>query len=314
MRVRRLSPAGRRTDAGGKCSRLPLPTHVRALFPTHPPPPSIDARVSDLPGGRRGMGNEPQRRVLRNTALFKVPVVLLGLTASVLVWSVVRVNVPASAGDSWPWKLELLDVQSATTATTVTAGLIFARAQYASAVRPMIGWVGYVVEVSELSEPLAWTVRLVNGAGAAAQIHDPMYRVVLRGDRQRGARVAASRWMSRDEAVSVLGGAGARGGLLAAGARAVLSALQLQSEARDTRPLHPSGHGRDRGPPDPGGCHGPGRGHASTGRSLPRGSRSGSRVPESGLTPGRPSRRSVTTRSGAHRGASRDTASEHETV
>jgi len=154
------------------------------------------------------MDNEPQRRVLRNTALFKVPVTLLGLAALVLVWSVVRVNVPASARDSWPWKLELLDVQSATTATTVTAGLIFARAQYASAVRPMIGWVGYVVAVSELTEPLAWMVRLVNGTGAAAQIHDPKYRVVLRGDRQPGARVAASAWMSRDDAVSVLGEAG----------------------------------------------------------------------------------------------------------
>ncbi|WP_435221234.1 hypothetical protein [Streptomyces sp. Tue6028] len=155
------------------------------------------------------MESEPQRRVLRNTALFKVPVVLLGLTASMLVWSVVRANVPASARGSWPWKLALLDVQSATTATTVTAGLIFARAQYASAVRPMIGWVGYVVEVAELSESFAWMVRLVNGAGAAAQIHDPKYRVVLRGDAEpQGVRVAASSWMSRDEAVVALGTVG----------------------------------------------------------------------------------------------------------
>ncbi|MFJ4889133.1 hypothetical protein ACIP5U_04140 [Streptomyces sp. NPDC088788] len=155
------------------------------------------------------MGNEPQRRVLRNTALFKVPVILLALTAAALIWSVVRANVPHSARDSWPWKLALLDVQSATTATTVTAGLIFARAQYASAVRPMIGWVGYVVEVRELSESLAWMVRLVNGAGAAAQIHDPKYRVLLRnGDPRPGVRVAASDWMTRDEAVVVLGTVG----------------------------------------------------------------------------------------------------------
>ncbi|MFK0117236.1 hypothetical protein [Streptomyces sp. NPDC090994] len=118
-------------------------------------------------------------------------------------------NLPSSVRSSWPWKLQLLDTQSATTATTIAASLVFARAQYASVVRPMLGWTGNVVEVAGRSSELAWVVRLVNGTSTAAQVKIADYRVTLNPTAHTSPPVRNPP-MSRDEAISFLESAGLR--------------------------------------------------------------------------------------------------------
>ncbi|WP_326594590.1 hypothetical protein [Streptomyces sp. NBC_01803] len=141
-------------------------------------------------------------RVRRNPLFFTVPIILLALAALLLVWEIVTSNLPLSMRSSWPWKLKLLDVQSATAATTIAAGLAFARAQYASAVRPILGWQGRVVKTTGLSSELVWRVSLVNGASAVAMIHSPYYRITLRAAANSSCR--DSSWIPRGEAISFL--------------------------------------------------------------------------------------------------------------
>lgn len=108
----------------------------------------------------------------------------------------------------WPWKLQLLDIQSATTATTIAAGLVFARAQFASAVRPMAGWTGRVVEVRGFSSKLVWLVRLVNEASAPANFHTPKYCVCLGSESAQKPQNQDHAWISRPEAIALLDSAG----------------------------------------------------------------------------------------------------------
>jgi hypothetical protein len=91
-----------------------------------------------------GLGVDPEAhvRVHRNFLYFVVPIILFGFSAAFLGWSILRLNLPSALLSKWPWRVQLLDVESATTATTIAGGLIFARAQYATSVRPMIGWTG----------------------------------------------------------------------------------------------------------------------------------------------------------------------------
>ncbi|MBT2368440.1 hypothetical protein J7E88_24725 [Streptomyces sp. ISL-10] len=116
-------------------------------------------------------------------------------------------NLPVSIRSSWPWKLQMLDTQSATAATTIAASLVFARAQYASVVRPMLGWTGSVVEVAGRSDELAWRVRLLNGASAASRINITGYRVIL-NPAVHPSTPASDSWLSREEAISCLRSAG----------------------------------------------------------------------------------------------------------
>lgn len=153
------------------------------------------------------MRGESQVRVRRNALFFTVPLILLGLSTSLLLWVIVTQNLPASIRSSWPWKLQMLDTQSATAATTIAASLVFARAQYASVVRPMLGWTGSVVEVAGRPNELAWQVRLVNGASAASRISITDYRVIL-NPAVLASRPVSDSWLSREEAISCLRSAG----------------------------------------------------------------------------------------------------------
>jgi hypothetical protein len=103
-----------------------------------------------------------------------MPLALFGLTLFLLGWAVVRLNLPAATRASWPWKLQLLDVQSATTAATIAGGLIFARAQYAAAVRPAISWSGGWDKGN-------WIVRLSNGSPIPSYFLYLQYRIESEG-------------------------------------------------------------------------------------------------------------------------------------
>lgn len=150
---------------------------------------------------------EAHVRVHRNFLYAVVPVILFGLSAVLLAWSILRLNLPVRFLSKWPWRIQLLDVQSAATVATITGGLIFARAQYATSVRPMIGWTGRVVKTRGFSSRLVRVVRLVNGSTFPAVFHAPSYRVILKIDHGR-QRQEEELWISRTGAIELLDAAG----------------------------------------------------------------------------------------------------------
>jgi len=98
----------------------------------------------------------------------------------------------------------MLDLDSATTLATIAGGLVFARAQYAAAVRPMISWVGSIVKSEQLSDELVWLVRAVNGSSNPAVFSCSEYCVRLVRDSGDGSL----EWVSRTEVIRRLNDAG----------------------------------------------------------------------------------------------------------
>lgn len=159
------------------------------------------------------MQTRVQTRVHRNTLFFIVPIVLFVISFLLLLWSIIRLNISDSVRAEWPWKVQFLDIQSATTAATISGGLVFARAQYATAVRPMISWMSSIVEAEELSSELVWVVRVVNGSTSAAFFHSPEFCVVLNQKSSDDPDQADQKWISYDEAVALLDANGVRHGV-----------------------------------------------------------------------------------------------------
>jgi len=109
------------------------------------------------------------------------------LFALVMGWEVIRVNLPGPWLKHWPWRLRLVGIAPSVTLTGVFAGLLFARSQYASSVRPFIGWRGSTGSTSEsLGSDCAWTVKLVNAGPGQAIVEEFTYS--LRGRRPAGCR------------------------------------------------------------------------------------------------------------------------------
>lgn len=121
-----------------------------------------------------------------------------------LLWSIVRANIPSSIITEWPWRLQLLDIGSATTMTTVTAGLVLARAQFATAVRPIPLYTGRVVRIDHFSSRYAWVVRLENGSTSPARFHRLEYQVSLRHSFAEKFRDSSDHWVNREEAIGLL--------------------------------------------------------------------------------------------------------------
>jgi hypothetical protein len=127
-----------------------------------------------------------------------------------LLWAIIRQNLPASLISGWPWKIQLLDIQSASTAATITGGLILARAQYANTVRPMIGWTGNHVDVAGYAEKAIWLVTVGNGCATPAYFQAEAYRVLLKTHGNSKPADDAPQWMTRDDAIGLLSTAGLR--------------------------------------------------------------------------------------------------------
>ncbi len=81
-----------------------------------------------------------QRTVRRRRAFFALPVAAVSVAATLLLWETVRLNVPAGAATGRPWRLRILDLESAATIVTFLGLFLITRAQYAQTVRPAIGW------------------------------------------------------------------------------------------------------------------------------------------------------------------------------
>lgn len=158
--------------------------------------------------GDRGSQVETQQRVVRRNWIFwRMLVGLAAVAVLLFVYTIVQQNLAESAQAPDTGPIRLLDIQSATTALLATVGALLARAQYATAVRPMIGFQGRAVRgLTPDPAQLAWASRISNGAQDAATIEAVRYSVRYVGQDP----AAASAWMDLDEMKTELTGAGLR--------------------------------------------------------------------------------------------------------
>ena len=142
---------------------------------------------------------------MKRSGVFSTLLASLGAVALLLLLhSIIRENVPAEWRQTWPWKLKLLDLQSATTAVIGTLGAYLARAQYARAVRPAIGYFGRVTDDVAPHGKLAWTCHLINGAQDLATVTAVSYVVRLSSAGAGAPADDEPRWMAYQETISAI--------------------------------------------------------------------------------------------------------------
>ncbi|MFM9594311.1 hypothetical protein ACKI1J_20410 [Streptomyces scabiei] len=104
--------------------------------------------------------------------------------------------------DSWPWKLRLLDVQSAVAAVLASGGASLARAQYARTIRPVLNYFGRAYPDFAPHGQLAWVCHLLNSGQDAAVVTDTSYWIAFTpAARARGAG-DSSGWLQHQAAVA----------------------------------------------------------------------------------------------------------------
>lgn len=123
-------------------------------------------------------GQELTRKIGRSFVLFKIPMGLVVLLFLMLLWETVRMNLEPSVRDSGIWHLTILDRASAANLLAVAMGLTFARAQYARAVRPLIGWTAQA-QGNEfgMNGRHIWHVEMRNGGTHSAAVDEVSYRL-----------------------------------------------------------------------------------------------------------------------------------------
>ncbi|MER5276957.1 hypothetical protein ABT025_14510 [Streptomyces sp. NPDC002809] len=148
---------------------------------------------------------ETAQQVVRRNGLFsRLLLALAGVALLLLCYSVVRENLPDRLTATWPWKLRLLDVQSATTAAVGTLGVSLARAQYARAVRPALGHFGRAMAGLAPGGRLAWGCHLINGAQDVAITQDISYQVRFTESSAPAGGRGVSEWGSSQEATAAI--------------------------------------------------------------------------------------------------------------
>ncbi|MGK5684769.1 hypothetical protein [Actinoplanes sp. URMC 104] len=132
--------------------------------------------------------DSPDQRVThRRRAFFLVPVIATSVAGGLLLWEVVRQNLPADVVAHWPWKLEVFDLESGATIVTVLAILLYTRAQYAETVRPVIGSALQLASPFEQGsdvdgqEPVL-KLSIFNGGGGVAVVQSCTYRIARNED------------------------------------------------------------------------------------------------------------------------------------
>jgi hypothetical protein len=129
-----------------------------------------------------------QRVVRRNRVFVLLPALAVLVSSIVLVWEIVRSNLPQSMLPALPWRLRILDIQSATTAVTVFGALLVARLQYARTVRPALGWRIRRLQTDLLptaNDERPWVVDVFNGGGGPAVIESIEYHLDFEGAPKR---------------------------------------------------------------------------------------------------------------------------------
>lgn len=152
---------------------------------------------------------ETAQRVVRRNGLFsRLMLAVAGACLLLLCYSVLRENLPSRLTGSWPWKLRLLDIQSATTAAIGTVGALLARAQYARAVRPALGYFGRTMADVAPVGRLVWACHLINGAQDVAVVDAIDYQVRFTPSALSDGAVNSTDWGSSLDAVASLSSRG----------------------------------------------------------------------------------------------------------
>lgn len=159
-----------------------------------------------LPGS--GHLDDRQHRVRRNPTLFTTPVVLLVVLIVMLVWELIRANLSPSRTGHWPWRLTLLDQEALCSLLAVSLAFVFARAQFARTVRPIIGWNGRVIsDIPGTTGAITWVVGIRNGGMHSAALESIAYHVQPKGQPVPAAEV---RWKGYEATVAELEALGLR--------------------------------------------------------------------------------------------------------
>lgn len=161
-------------------------------------------------GSRSGSGPDPRGnahpdptdgpvRVQRHIGLDVWPVRLLVVLVLVLLWAILRQNLPASWVTRWPWRLVLLDVGTAAALAGGLLALIATRRQLTLTVEPHLGWVSSRDPSVILGNQNAWRVVVHNSGGGRAIVQHVAWRVA-----EVGAALEDQSWVDVDAARSHL--------------------------------------------------------------------------------------------------------------
>ncbi|MEU2394295.1 hypothetical protein [Streptomyces sp. NPDC007369] len=159
--------------------------------------------------GPGGPAPDAQRRIRRSPMLFTAPLVLLCVLVAILLWEVVRANLPEATRAHWPWRLQLMSEEPLASLLAVTAGAVLARAQYARTVRPMLGWRSAYTAGELPGGEQAWSTGVFNGGQHTAALQSVDYRLVMEGDPVDGP-VPEGAWTGLRALGEQLGAAGLR--------------------------------------------------------------------------------------------------------
>ncbi|MFE4962325.1 hypothetical protein [Streptomyces sp. NPDC056660] len=145
------------------------------------------------------------QRVIHRSGLFsRFLFVLWCLALLLLFYTLTRQNLPERLTHRWPWKLQLLDVQSAVAAVLATGGASLARAQYARTVRPTLGYFGRVYAGFAPHDQLAWVCHMLNGSQDVAVIVDIRYSIAYTSAAHAGGARDSSEWVQHQAAVALI--------------------------------------------------------------------------------------------------------------
>jgi hypothetical protein len=144
--------------------------------------------------------DSPNQRIIRRKRIFvAIPIAAAGVIFLMVLWEIVRQNLPAETLTHWPWRLKLLDLESGTTLLTVLVVVILTRTQYAETIRPAIGWteqpatsgIGHILASRHTKDAKSCViVNVFNGGGGSAVLVSVDYRVAI------ATQADVSEWLS----------------------------------------------------------------------------------------------------------------------
>jgi hypothetical protein len=147
-----------------------------------------------------GTEGTSQRLVYRNRSLDSAPICVLAVLVLILIWEIIRANLPTTWLHDWPWRIDVLGVASAAALTGALAALVAARRQFAQTIEPHLGWSGSDESgSSSLGRNTRWYTELVNSGGGLAVVRNIEYRITPNGSNR-----SERKWMDVDSARSFL--------------------------------------------------------------------------------------------------------------
>ncbi|MFJ1752212.1 hypothetical protein [Kitasatospora sp. NPDC088134] len=149
-----------------------------------------------------------QRVVQRSTVFSRLLIAVVTLSWLLFLHTVVRQNLHGRSLEQWPWDLDLLDIQSATALAVSVSGAWLARAQYARAVRPTIGYFGRVMADIGPTGQLSWAIHAFNGAQDVATVTALDYWVTFTTTARAAGAVDSAGWGSVSEATNAIAARG----------------------------------------------------------------------------------------------------------